>query len=218
MKIERIQISNEMMRTLGYGEFFNYITQLELMNTFQYDQNNFFALERVVFKPEAMKDWENVMKTKLLVEFVQPLSITDNTVICIAKSTNKGGFIPMLQRPGFWALMPPVVLTSESITTTIICEDAYLTELHDLIEKFDPDFKILAISDLTKALAFDQVLLPHFTERQREIAQFAVKMGYYEIPKKTSAEDIAKQLNISVSGLNAHLRKIEARIMDYFFS
>ena len=218
MKIERLQIGGRLMDQLGYGAFFEYATHLELINTFQYDQNNFFSLERIVFKPEAMANWETLLKTKFMVEFVQPLSIVDTTVVCIAKSTNEQGFFRFLGDQGFWAIIPPISIDPIGITVTIICEEAFLTQIHQILEKFDPNFRVLAINDLTKTLAFDQVLLPQFTERQREIAKHAIKRGYYSIPKKVSAEEIAEELGISVSGFNAHLRKVEARLMEFFFS
>jgi DNA-binding CsgD family transcriptional regulator len=218
MKIERIQISTRIMDMLGFGNFFQYAQSLELMNTFQYDKNNFLSLNRIVFKPEYIDTWEDVLNKQFHMDFVQPLSVIDTTVICIAKSTSASGFLPNLDNPGFWAIVPPIMMDGKTVTTTIICEDAYLSELHEAVEKFDSDFRILAISDFSKTQALEKVLLPQFTDRQREIALVAVKSGYYEIPKKISAEEIAKKLSISVSGFNAHLRKIEARLMEFFFT
>ncbi|MFW9890164.1 MAG: helix-turn-helix domain-containing protein [Candidatus Thorarchaeota archaeon] len=50
------------------------------------------------------------------------------------------------------------------------------------------------------------------TERQREVVRLAAKVGYFEIPRRTSSEKIAEMLGISRAAFLEHLRKIEKRI------
>lgn len=52
-----------------------------------------------------------------------------------------------------------------------------------------------------------------FTDRQREVAETAVQLGYYDIPRSASQEDIAAELNCAPSTIAEHLRKVEARIL-----
>ena len=52
------------------------------------------------------------------------------------------------------------------------------------------------------------------TERQREILDAAVEVGYYQVPRKATHEDIAALVGISTTTVGEHLRKIEARLLS----
>jgi len=51
------------------------------------------------------------------------------------------------------------------------------------------------------------------TDRQYEIAKRALQMGYYDIPRTASQEDIADDLGCAPSTVAEHLRKAESRTM-----
>lgn len=52
------------------------------------------------------------------------------------------------------------------------------------------------------------------TDRQREILAAAVDVGYYEVPRDATHEDVAERVGISTTTVGEHLRKIEARILS----
>lgn len=51
------------------------------------------------------------------------------------------------------------------------------------------------------------------TDRQREVVETAVALGYYDIPRTASQEAIADELDCAPSTIAEHLRKSEARIL-----
>jgi predicted DNA binding protein len=51
------------------------------------------------------------------------------------------------------------------------------------------------------------------TERQREVLETAVEMGYYEIPRETTCAEIAAELSIAEGTVVEHLQKIEAKVL-----
>ena len=64
----------------------------------------------------------------------------------------------------------------------------------------------------------DRLLLSALTDRQREVIETAFEMGYYEIPRRTTHEDIAGALDLSGSTVDEHLRKAECRLMEQILS
>ncbi|MDB2263479.1 bacterio-opsin activator [Halorubrum ezzemoulense] len=54
------------------------------------------------------------------------------------------------------------------------------------------------------------------TERQREALRAANRVGYYEVPRTGSVEDVAAAIDCSPSTAGAHLRKAEAALVDAF--
>lgn len=55
--------------------------------------------------------------------------------------------------------------------------------------------------------------LDKLTDRQREVIQTAFDMGYYEIPRKVSTEDIAIEMDIDSSTVAEHLQRAERNLL-----
>lgn len=51
------------------------------------------------------------------------------------------------------------------------------------------------------------------TDRQQEVLQKAVELGYYQIPRETTHEEIADELGCSKSVVGQHLRRVEASLV-----
>ena len=56
-------------------------------------------------------------------------------------------------------------------------------------------------------------LLSVLTSRQQEVLQTAVELGYYDESQDADYEDIADELDVSVSTVGHHIRKAESRIL-----
>jgi predicted DNA binding protein len=57
---------------------------------------------------------------------------------------------------------------------------------------------------------------PNLTLKQKEILEYSQKEGLYDIPRKTSVQKIAKNLGLSFSTTQAHLKKTESKIINFF--
>lgn len=55
------------------------------------------------------------------------------------------------------------------------------------------------------------------TDRQREVLKTAVELGYYDVPRTVSQEDVAAELNRAPSTVAEHLRKSESRVLRAHF-
>jgi predicted DNA binding protein len=49
------------------------------------------------------------------------------------------------------------------------------------------------------------------TDRQQEILDVATDLGYYDVPRQATHEDIAEEAGLSPSTVSEHMQKIEAR-------
>lgn len=52
------------------------------------------------------------------------------------------------------------------------------------------------------------------TERQRDVLVAAVEAGYYEVPRRTTHEQLAERVGLSKSTVGEHLRKVEAAAIE----
>ncbi|MFC5971648.1 helix-turn-helix domain-containing protein [Halomarina salina] len=52
------------------------------------------------------------------------------------------------------------------------------------------------------------------TPRQQETLQAALEVGYYQVPREATHEDIARELGLTGGTVGEHLRKIEATVLS----
>lgn len=90
----------------------------------------------------------------------------------------------------------------------------------ELLERFGPT-KVELISS-----GFQQSLIPSVTEwnelfesitpRQRRVLNEAIDAGYFDIPRNSTLEEIANELDIAKTTVSQHLRKSERNVMEFF--
>jgi DNA-binding CsgD family transcriptional regulator len=79
-------------------------------------------------------------------------------------------------------------------------------EVEVTVERFGPyRERRLSVADL-------------LTDRQREVLDVAVDLGYYEVPRRATHRDVAERLGLSVGTVSEHLQKIEARVFGSLVS
>ncbi|MFA5174480.1 MAG: helix-turn-helix domain-containing protein [Candidatus Pacearchaeota archaeon] len=58
-------------------------------------------------------------------------------------------------------------------------------------------------------------MFPELTDKQQNALEFSLKNGYYEYPRKTSLEKLAKSNRLAFSTFQAHVRKAENKILRF---
>lgn len=104
----------------------------------------------------------------------------------------------------------PFIVSEEKIVFAFIAESESLKKLLSIIKPLG----------IIKNITFQKVTSPEYalsclTDRQREIVLTAKKNGYYEFPRKISAEELSEKLGISKATTIEHLRKAENRIISH---
>ena len=59
--------------------------------------------------------------------------------------------------------------------------------------------------------------LDSLTDRQQEIVQTAYSMGYYEVPREASTEEIASEVELDPSTVAEHLQRAEHNLLSQMF-
>ncbi len=222
MKIIRLQILGNFLEHIGFADLFQYLEFIEILNAFQYDQNHFFALQRIRFKPNIIKDLNKYIKKKFNPQSFQLLNQTRDEIICIMNQNKTSGFFPIVDS-GPWAFLFPIHVSQEILLINIISQNEYVNKLFDVINSFTEKYKIIGMTDLDKIDEVDQTIwrsaipFPKFTRRQQEVASFAAKNGFFKIPKKISATQIADHFGISESAINRLIKAARNLAMEYFF-
>jgi hypothetical protein len=71
------------------------------------------------------------------------------------------------------------------------------------------------VPDLCKLGEYDgdQTALDALTDRQIEALETAFEMGFYEVPREVSTEDVAAELDIDAATLSEHLQRAERNFL-----
>lgn len=107
-----------------------------------------------------------------------------------------------------FVILPPVKWSEDGILTCSLFgpEDQIQSTLQIIPEFFD-----VSILKVTETLP--SMVGPSLTHRQREAVEIALEIGYYDVPRTASHEDVASELNCAPSTASEHLRKAEANII-----
>jgi len=222
MKIIRLQIPGNFLEQIGFGNLFQELEFVEILNAFQYDQKHFFALQKISFKPKSAINLDKYIKENFKPESFQLLDQKNNEILCIIDQSRSSGFFPIIDS-GPWAFLFPIHVSKDVVLINIISQNYYVNKLFKILSSFTENYKIVGMSDLNDIHEFDEIIwrttipYPKFTKRQQEIASYAVKQGFFESPKKVSARSIARNFAISESAVNKHLRNVNNLAMEYFF-
>lgn len=80
----------------------------------------------------------------------------------------------------------------------------------EFVDRTGVEYKVISLEDAKFSW---KTPIDRLTEKQRRILISAYHLGYYDIPKKTSIEQLAKMLHIAPSTLDVELRRGERRLL-----
>ena len=111
---------------------------------------------------------------------------------------------------GGLVVVPPIEYQPDgTVTLSIFGPD---DELQNAVKNLSApvDVSIEAVGGLADTTTAVEARL---TDRQREVVETAVELGYYDVPRTASQEDIAAELDCAPSTVAEHLRKSESRVL-----
>lgn len=222
MRLFKIQINTKFLKGMGLGGILNHFKRAEIINIYQYDKYNFFSIQKIFFNENFLSeksddDVEKYMKKHFgAIQFELLERDNDESITCMMKQKRALGLWTVIPS-GPWSLIPPLYIDKKTIVLNFITTQKFAVFLFNAIKTYTNDYKILATESMKENSLPKSSLVPLLTNRQHEIAKYAIEHGYYEQPRKCSAENMAKHFNISVSTLNEHLRKIERASMYFLY-
>ncbi|MHA1819536.1 MAG: helix-turn-helix domain-containing protein [Promethearchaeota archaeon] len=211
MKFIKMKIGSEMLKFFDIPHILKDIRRIEILTTYQYSKHVFFSFTKIVFEKDfSNNEIRKILKRNIDAESLQIVEKRRNEIICFLYAKKNRGYWGLdIFKPGPWAIVPPLILTPEFSIVSLIASEDYIKKFFKSISKFNKFIKILTLVEIKDYNNFGAVIMPSFTKRQLEIGKYALNHGYFEIPKKISAEQIAKHFNLSIPTINEHLRKLE---------
>jgi hypothetical protein len=116
-------------------------------------------------------------------------------------------------------LITPFELRDGKLTLTLLGNSrqvrTYLEVLENSRTRMHLHYKVVSLMD---ARFPPSSPITRLTEKQRQVLITAYRLGYYDVPRKITSEELAKKVNLVKSTLSAHVRKAEHRLLTEMLS
>lgn len=204
-----VEISlNEGMRKLMAPILHN-IEELEMVDLLRLDLARGLKIGVVRFKLSPGADFDQLVASGFF-EVLEMIQRDDRDVLCLVKANAVPGFDDLKRKADLdLKMVPPMRLSKEKVTYSFVGEDDQIVKMIELAKEVGGDLKV----SVRQASFENGDLLSVLTEKQRSLMVMAKDMGYYEYPRRTSTEDLARAAGLSPSTVIEHLRKSEVRLM-----
>lgn len=119
----------------------------------------------------------------------------------------------IIERHGLFIDYPIEYTEQEGLQVTLVGTDETLRQA---IQEF-PDAITDHIHSTGEYQPEDRRLVDKLTDRQYQVVQTAVNLGYYHVPRGATCTEIAEELGVSVNTVSQHLRKAHAALLPALF-
>ena len=207
--------------TVRVADWLEKVRSLEMLYILKMVPGEFAAVARIELrdptaKVEEISPWEGPLHPRLEVELLDKESETVSTIFIRVKSDvrpgagwiGQGGLLPYPSTPFEYRngkLRVTFVGTSSQIKR-------YLANLG---RQSRLRYRVITLTD---AKFPPNSPLARLTDKQRRVLLTAYKLGYYDVPRRISTEEVAGKLDLVKSTFSAHVRKAERRLLTEMLS
>jgi DNA-binding CsgD family transcriptional regulator len=116
-----------------------------------------------------------------------------------------------MKMPQMLMTRPPDFLDVDRMKVELVGKEKEIKDFLQYANKgSNNSFKILGLTSIdTKG----ESLLSKLTHRQRQMLLTAYALGYYDVPRRISSDDLSRHLNVDKSTVVEHLRKAERKLI-----
>ena len=195
-----------------FGSNADNVEVLEALRCFKCDIQGLAIICRLRLKDRGMNIQDLLMGKGLLTNIELLYREKDGSVVVFIEGRSCVPKPPKdIKPPKMLMTRPPDFLDVDRMKVELIGKENEIKKLLHYTNKWgDNSFKILGLTSIdTKG----ESLLSKLTPRQRQMLLTAYALGYYDVPRKISSDDLSRHLNVDKSTIVEHLRKAERKLM-----
>jgi predicted DNA binding protein len=183
----------------------------EIIHLLRYDGKEFAAIMKIQFKDPSTKIEEIFPYAPLNNVKIELLEQEGNASIYFVKGTLASDAYEhkLLSTGGYF--LTPLEINNGKIKMTLLGKPKQLKSLLKTIDESGLKYKVVSLSEATFS---PNAPLSCLTQKQRSVLVTSFKEGYYDMPRRTSSQDLAKILGLKSSALIEHRRKAERRLIS----
>jgi DNA-binding CsgD family transcriptional regulator len=196
-----------------FGLNANRVEVLEALRCFKCDTQGLAIICKIKLKERDM-NVEDLLDGKGLLTNIELLykEKDDSLVVFIEGASCVPKPQEGIKLPKMLMARPPDFLDVDRMKVEMIGKENEIKKLLHYTNKWgDSSFKILGLTSIdTKG---GESLLSKLTLRQRQMLLTAYALGYYDVPRRISSDELSRHLNVDKSTVVEHLRKAERKLI-----
>ena len=197
-----------------FGLNANRVEVLEALRCFKCDTRGLAIICRINLKDNHM-NIEDLLRGKGLLTNIELLyKEKDESMIVFIEGRSCVPKPPKdIKPPKMLMARPPDFLDVDRMKVEMIGKENEIKKLLHYTNKWgDNSFKVLGLTSIdTKEGGAS--LLSKLTPRQRQMLLTAYALGYYDVPRRISSDELSGHLKVDKSTLVEHLRKAERKLI-----
>jgi hypothetical protein len=123
----------------------------------------------------------------------------------IPRQLPKGARLPKLL-----VARPPDFLDVDRMKVEVLVRERDVKKILQNASRWSNTYKILGLTSIDKK---EEPLLSKLSMKQRQALLTAFALGYYDVPRRISSDDLSRHLNVDKSTVVEHLRKAEKKLI-----
>jgi hypothetical protein len=197
-----------------FGLNANRVDVLEALRCFKCDTQGLAIICRIKLKDKNM-NLQDLLRGKGLLTNIELLyKEKDESIVVFIEG---GSCVPKppkdIKQPKMLMARPPDFFDVDRMKVEMRGKENEIKKLLHYTNKWgDNSFKILGLTSIdTKGGGAS--LLSKLTPRQRQMLLTAYALGYYDVPRRISSDELSRHLKVDKSTIVEHLRKSERKII-----
>jgi DNA-binding CsgD family transcriptional regulator len=185
---------------------------LEALRCFKCDTQGLAIICRLRLKDRNMNIQDLLMGKGLLTNIELLYKEKDGSLVVFIEGRSCVPKPPKdIKPPKMLMARPPDFLDVDIMKVDLVGKEDEIKKLLHYANKWgDNSFKILGLTSID---AKGESLLSKLTPRQKQMLLTAYALGYYDVPRRISSDDLSRHLNVDKSTVVEHLRKAEKKLV-----
>jgi hypothetical protein len=195
-----------------FGSCAEKVEVLEALRCFKCDLEGVAIICRIKLKDKRM-NVKNLIGKGLLTNIEILYKEKDGSEVvfiegrsCIPRQVPKGARLPKLLMT-----RPPDFLDVDRMKVEVVGKETDVKKILQHASRWSNTYKILGLTSIDTK---EESLLSKLSIKQRQALLTAFALGYYDVPRKISSDELSRHLDVDKSTIVEHLRKAERKLID----
>jgi hypothetical protein len=196
-----------------FGSSLEKVEVLEALKCFKCDTQGLAIICRLRLKDRTMTIQDLLMGKGLITNIELLYKEKDDSLVVFIEGRSCVPQPPKdIKPPKMLMARPPDFLDVDRMKVELVGKEDEIKKLLHYANKWgDNSFKILGLTSSIDTKG--ESLLSKLTSRQRQMLLTAYALGYYDVPRRISSDDLSRHLNVDKSTIVEHLRKAERKLI-----
>ncbi len=200
-------------RTLQGMVIYQKVKSIAVLHHLRYSKEKFSVICRVELN-DSNDDVKEVLASPSITQILPLSQEADGSYTVYAEGRPLGwvaGGLSSVARSSGVQMYDIFELQRGTLKVSYIGSDSQIRKFMKELTRSGVDHKVLSLGD---ARFSEDSPMYALTERQRKVIVSAFNLGYFDVPRRISVEDLSRHVGLKKSAVNEHIRKAERRLLN----